>query len=25
MKARIDELLGRKRNRQKDAPSSQGQ
>jgi ribosome-binding factor A len=25
MKTRIDELLGRKRNRQKDAPSSQGQ
>jgi ribosome-binding factor A len=25
MKARIDELLGRKRKRQKDAPSSQGQ
>ena len=25
MKARIDELLGRKRNRQKDVPSSQGQ
>jgi ribosome-binding factor A len=25
MKARIDELLGRKRNRQKDAPGSQGQ